>query len=65
MRATHATITVSKDRGRLLSLEGRFPVAGPHPAVSGMKKLYWGMAAYCIKCGAYVYKVDQETYKRA
>lgn len=40
----------------------RFPSAGPHPCVSGMKKLYWGKDALCVRHGAYVFHVDRETY---
>lgn len=42
-----------------------YPNAGPNPSISGMKNLYWGEDALCIKCGQYVYKVTQEIYDRA
>jgi len=43
---------------------GSFPSAGPYPNITGMKKQFWGLDAYCVRCGAYVYKVDQETWER-
>lgn len=53
----------TKDKERLgLS---RFGNAGPYPCISGMKEKYWGKNAYCVKCGTYVYKVDEQTYYRA
>ena len=42
----------------------RFPSAGPHPNIKGMRKFYWGDGAYIIKCGTYAYKVDHETFCR-
>ena len=42
-----------------------FPNAGPHANIKGMKNLYWGKNAFCVKCGAYVYKVDEYTYEQA
>ena len=41
-----------------------FPNAGPHPNITGMRKLYWGKDAYLIKSGVYVYKVDYSTFIR-
>lgn len=43
---------------------GIFPNAGPNPHIGGMKKRYWGKDALCVKCGRYVYNVDQETYEK-
>lgn len=43
----------------------KFPNAGPNPNIGGMKRLYWGKDALCVRCGRYVYNVDQETYKKA
>jgi len=34
------------------------PSAGPHPNIAGMKNLYWGLDALCVRSGAYVYKVN-------
>lgn len=42
-----------------------FPSAGPHPNITGMRSKYWGRDAYIIKCGAYAYKVDSETFYRS
>lgn len=41
-----------------------FPSAGPNPSIGGMKEKYWGKDALCVKCGRYVYKVDEATYTR-
>jgi hypothetical protein len=27
-----------------------------------MKNLYWGMDAFCVRCGPYVYNVPQRVY---
>ena len=60
----HATLTVKKEVGERLGLDC-FPCAGPYPNITGMKNLYWGKDALCVKCGVYVYKVDKSTYDRA
>jgi len=61
----HATISLKKDSPKARAIEnGKFACAGPHPNITGMKKHYWGMDAFCVKIGAYVYKVDAETYSR-
>lgn len=36
--------------------------AGPHPNITGMKKLYWGIDAKCVKSGPYLYLVNKEEY---
>lgn len=40
----------------------KFPKAGPHPNVTGMKKLFWGMDSFVIRVGKYAYKVDYHTW---
>ena len=57
----HATITVSVKHSKARMLD-HFPSAGPYPNITGMKNLFWGKDAFCIRCGAYVYKVDELTY---
>lgn len=57
----HATPTVPKEHENRLA---RFPCAGPYASISGMKKLFWGEDAYCVKCGVYLYKVDKATWER-
>lgn len=42
-----------------------FPSAGPHPNIAGMRSKYWGRDSYILKCGAYAYKVDFNTFWRA
>ena len=59
----HATKTATnKDPHWKLEELTRFAAAGPYPNITGMKKLYWGEDALCVKHGAYVFKVDKETY---
>ncbi len=41
-----------------------YPSAGPHPSITGMKNLYWGKDAYCIRCGVYVYNVPREVWEK-
>lgn len=43
----------------------QYPNAGPNPSIIGMKNLYWGKDAYCIKSGEYVYKVPKEIWDKA
>lgn len=63
MRAKYATITIPVSQGKQIGIiEGPFPSAGPYPNITGMKQKYWGMDAMCVKCGTYVYKVDEITY---
>lgn len=40
------------------------PSAGPNPSITGMKKLYWGIDAYVVKSGSYIYKVSGDLYRR-
>lgn len=58
------TITVKKEHYAKLHLN-HFGSAGPYPCISGMKEKYWGKDALCVRCGAYVYNVDEETYNAA
>lgn len=58
------TLYVNKADKERLHLSD-FPNAGPNPCITGMKEKYWGKNAYCIRSGAYVYKVDEETYNKA
>lgn len=55
------TSTKNYNRLRLYN----FPSAGPHPNIKGMRALYWGRDAYILKCGAYAYKVNYNTFLRA
>lgn len=41
-----------------------YPNAGPHPCISGMRRIY-GKNAYLIKSGAYLYSVPSEKYFQA
>ena len=45
-------------------LVSRFPSAGPHPNVWGMKNKFYGMDSLCVMCGSYVYHVDAPTYEK-
>lgn len=42
-----------------------FPSTGRNGNIQGMRKLYWGQDAYIVKCGAYAYKVDAETFEKS
>lgn len=33
---------------------------GPHPCITGMRKLYWGMDALIVKLGAYIYYMGKD-----
>ena len=35
------------------------------PSIQGMKKHFWGVNALCVRCGNYVYLVDEITYAMA
>jgi len=61
----YPTKYVSIAEAKRLGLDGRFPVAGPYPSITGMKNLYWGKDALVIRSGIYIYNVDQETYDKA
>ena len=64
--AKFATKTISKSSPFAKSIEnGDFASAGPNPNITGMKNLYWGKDAKCIRIGVYVYKVDDATYSNA
>ena len=61
------TLKVSRREAKLLDL-GRFPNAGPHPNVMGMK-MKWAVLGkpqdvLCVTDGTYLYHVDEETYKK-
>lgn len=34
-------------------------------SIRGMKKLYWGKDAYCVRCGSYIYKVPKYVWEKA
>lgn len=54
----HATKTVTAQAVKAAGVNlDAFPSAGPHPNITGMKRLYWGLDAYCLRVGVYVYKV--------
>ena len=61
------TLKVTRREANLLNL-GRFPNAGPHPNITGMKMKWGGRFGWkdvlCVSDGTYLYKVDQETYDK-
>lgn len=61
-KTIYASAKELKARG--IDLSG-CPSAGPNPSITGMKKLYWGIDALCIKSGSFVYKVPIEVYQAA
>ena len=40
------------------------PSTGPDGNAEGMKRLYWGLDAYVVKCDHYLYKVSKEVYEK-
>ena len=42
-----------------------FPNIHKSGSVSGMKKQCWGQSALCVRCGNYIYLVDEKTYAMA
>lgn len=55
------TVTKAQIKAHGISLD-TFPSAGPRPNITGMKRMYWGKDALCLKVGTYVYKVTAEVY---
>jgi len=55
------TVTKAQLKSKAINLD-IFPSAGPRANVTGMKNKYWGKDAYIIRSGAYIYKVNCETY---
>ena len=57
------TLTVSQkevdSKGIDLSIFPNFHRTG---STKGMKKLYYGRDALLVKCGSYIYNVDEKTY---
>jgi len=60
-KTIYASAKELKARG--IDLSG-CPSAGPNPSITGMKKLYWGIDAYVVKSGSYIYKVSGDLYRR-
>ena len=60
-KTIYASTKELKARG--IDLSG-CPSAGPNPSITGMKKLYWGIDAYVVKSGSYIYKVSSDLYRR-
>lgn len=60
-KTIYASAKELKARG--IDLSG-CPSAGPNPSITGMKKLYWGIDAYVVKSGSYIYKVPGDLYRR-
>lgn len=40
-------------------VEGKFPNAGPHPNITGMKRKFYGKDSVCVMCGNYLYKIGE------
>ena len=60
-KTIYASAKELKARG--IDLSG-CPSAGPNPSISGMKKMVWGVDAYVVKSGSYIYKVSGDLYRR-
>lgn len=35
------------------------PSAGPHPNITGMRRLYYGLDARLVMCGPYLYNLER------
>ena len=61
------TLRVTRREAELLELS-KFPNAGPHPDVIGMKMKWGGRIGWqgvcCVSDGEYLYHVDLETYNK-
>lgn len=56
---------LTEERAKSLGIDlSVYPSAGPNPNITGIKKLYWGKDAFCVKQGEYVYKVPAEIYSK-
>lgn len=42
-----------------------YPNAGANASIKGMKRKFWGIDAYILKHGAYIYKVPYSIYALA
>ena len=59
----HKVVRVPKTWEKYLDSLG-CPSAGPNGNAEGMKRLWWGLDAYVVKCGAYLYNVGETEYRR-
>ncbi|MCC8174909.1 MAG: hypothetical protein LIO91_01805 [Bacteroidales bacterium] len=50
---------MSVEEGRRERID-RFPNFHRSGSVRGMKRLYWGEQALCVRCGQYIYNVTAE-----
>lgn len=55
-RPTYRTKTLSVADGERFSIDN-FPNISASGSVMGMKNLYWGINALCVRCGGYIYNV--------
>lgn len=42
---------------------GKFPNAGPYPYIRAMKKKYYGLDSFCVRCGTYIYRLGTKLTK--
>ena len=55
------TKTITIKQGKEINIS-QFPNFHKSGSIIGMKKLYYGKNAMLIRCGNYIYNVDEETY---
>lgn len=60
----HRTLNASLKWEKYLDSRKDFESTGPDGNAEGMKRLYWGLDAYVVKCNHYLYKVDEATYRK-
>lgn len=52
------------DEGKKCAIS-RFPNFSVTGSITGMKKLFYGKDALLVRCGSWIYNVDQATYDKA
>lgn len=60
MKTKHLTVK----EGDLLNIHD-FPNFHKSGSIKGMKKLYYGENALLVKCGSYIFNVNQDIYDKA
>lgn len=49
---------ITKEEGKRVNIS-RFPNFHKSGSIRGMKKQYYGVAALLVRCGSYIYNVNQ------
>ena len=53
------TRRLSKEQGKQCNIS-RFPNFHKSGSIRGMKRIYYGMDAFLVRCGDYIYNVSSE-----